>query len=223
MLLYGKKPYKKFWGMTNAALSGAAPPAVGPPYVFRNVASTSASGAVFSTSIDIGTASADRLVVVATATQNAVAVSTVVVHGVTLTADVNSAAGAAIFSGLVTSGSGPQTVTVTWASGTFNMRGFSLWTVTGLSSNVVKQTGSGTTSATINVTAGDLMFSSAEFSSAGTASWSISTQVPAATHGMFVANPGGTGADWTIASTNASFSVNPNIGNLNATVAATYR
>jgi hypothetical protein len=184
----------------------------------------SAGGAALSTSIAIGTASADRLVVVATNNNGGDAMTSVVVNGVTLTADQNGATdGVSIFSGLVASGSGPQTVTVTWASGSFQIRGFALWTVTGLSSNLANQKTSFTAaSGTISVTAGDLMFAIAR-GSGSNPSWSTSTQIPAAVNSCYGPSPTGGAADWTMASTNASFSVAPNAAGLQATAVATYR
>jgi len=54
----------------------------------------------------------------------------------------------------------------------------------------------------------------------GTGSWTGSTQSPAATE-LIVS--GQSGADWTIASTNASFSLNSTIVGGSGMAAATYR
>jgi hypothetical protein len=127
--------------------------------------------------VDIGTASADRLVVVALASQ--------------------------------ASGAG------------FTARDISVWTLTGLSSNTVKQSSASdnANNVLINVTAGDLMFG---------AVWSLpasafvgSTQAAAATHNSTVVE---ISADWTIAATNGAFSaVFNNSISTGAIAAATYR
>ena len=195
----------------------------GPTFTFRNSASTTAAGAAISTSVDIGTASADRLIIVsAMYGTTGVAVTSITVNGTSLTADENGTLGVAIYSGLVTTGSGPQNVTVTWASGSFNNRGFALWTATGLNSNLVKQhTNFSTISGTISVTAGDFMVGSF-FSSGGTSTWAGSTEAPTV-RTVFSPSPSGQAPEWnTIASTNAAFSAD-HTGSAGNTALATYR
>lgn len=193
----------------------------GPAFTFQNSANTGISGSALTASIDIGAAQADRLIVVGASTGAISLVTSVVVNGVTLNADVNSNTQIAVFSGIVASGSGSQTVTVTWASGNFNDRSFGLWRVTGLSSNLVKQTATSTgTTGTISVTAGDLMFGVA-IGTSGTPTWASSTEAPFATH---LLNAGGQGsAEWTIVGTNAAFALNSVVVGGAGIAVATYR
>jgi hypothetical protein len=174
--------------------------------------------------VDIGTASADRLVVIASAHQKGDTLTSVKVNGVTLTRDADGFSGttrACIFSGLVTSGSGSVTVEVNNSSGaTFTSRSVVVWTLTGLSSNLVKQTVASATnvsSVSIDVTAGDFLFASKYFSG-GTPTYSGSTQAVDALRSIGVQRAG----EWLVASTNAAFSVVPG-GNNTATSAVTYR
>jgi|SRR6516164_3867808 hypothetical protein len=217
-----KAKTKKFWTPELIMPIGGKAAAIGgPPYTYQNSFSTGSgvSGDTISTTIDIGTAQADRLIVVVTASQNSKVLTTVVVNGVTLTNDIVGN-GAAISSGLVTAGSGPQTVNATWTGSGFNQRGFSVFRLTGLSSNTVKNT----TSTTISVTGGDLMFSGAYGTGASGGTWASSTQAPAAFRDMFLgASLWLSSADWTIAATNASFTLNVTGPGSAAQVAATYR
>ena len=96
---------------------------------------SSATGATLSTSIDIGGAAADRRIIVAAAcVAGGTDISSIVVNGVSLTADALATLTrpAGIFSGLVTSGNGLQTVTVTFAAGTFLHRAFWVYTGNGI-------------------------------------------------------------------------------------------
>lgn len=192
--------------------------ASGRSYTYAGGFSTGGGGAVATTSINIGTGG---FIVVGTSTQNTVAITSVVVNGVTLTQDAYLT-NVGIFSGLV-SGSGSVTVTVTWASGTFNLRGFGLWVLNGLTTNAKENSATFTTNpGTISVNAGDLMFT-AFFANGTLITWSASTQVPAvgAPHNLTAGNPSLQFADWTIASTNAAFSDAPGVAANSAVV--TYR
>lgn len=223
------KPKKKLW------LPGIAPyysvPAGGgsPAYVFRNSLTASGSGAVLTGAIDIGTASADRLIVVGTSCQNNVLMTSVVVNGVTLTqnAYVSPGPSAGIFSGLVTSGSGSQTVTITFASGSFLTRSCVLWTVTGLSSNTAKNTAtaSGVNPNTIGgsgVTAGDLLFAADAVATGTTTSFAGSTETQAGQR-QVGSGPNSLGAaDWTVVSTSASFSITDGVAS-SSKAAASFR
>lgn len=193
--------------------------------VHRGTAADTGAGTTRNYSIDIGTASADRLIVVASAVQN-VASGTVTVAGTTLNMDVQGVNGGSstLYSGLVTSGSGSQTVSIVIGSG-FVQSSVSVWACTGLNSNTVKQTGSGiggVTSFSINVTAGDFMFSAGRSNSA-TGDFGNSTETPTLAYnmasGVYVA------AEWLpIVSTNAAFAVRPGTSlNFTHGAAATYR
>lgn len=200
---------------TPAAGGGAA-------FAFKGAIGNISSNNIVSGSIDIGTASADRLVIVEVMCQTAgLSVTSVVVNGVTLTQDVvqNSVCTCGIFSGLVTSGNGPQTVTVTFSGGAFVTKEFYLYTATGLTSNVVKTTGSGTGDTTITTAPGDFLFAVAGgvFS---TSDWHLST---ATLNPRYASGPpeNGLGGDLTV-SFNGTFHVFSNFAGGGGTVSATY-
>jgi hypothetical protein len=201
---------------TGAGAYQAAAGGGGATATFRGTATDNINNATRTYSINIGTASADRLVVVGVGAANA-APTAVTVAGVTMTADVVAGAGpaAGMYSALVTSGSGAQNVVVT-GMGAFTECGVSVWTCTGLSSNLVKHTGSinGSNGVfSINVTAADFLFATCEGASAS-ASYASSTQAPTAAHVVDTFGPFISSADWiSIASTNAAFSVNPTTAN----------
>jgi hypothetical protein len=195
-------------------------------YNFRGTFSSTASGAVASSSINIGAASSDRLVIVATGYQlNSATVSSVTVAGTSLSSVVAQAGVGAGFitlhAALVPAGSGSQTVAVTWSTGSFNTRGFAVWTATGLNSNTAKQTFS-TASGTISiaVVASDFLFGIGFKNSAGGIVFSGGTQAPNNTNDIFTANPSASVADWIILATNASFQ--PLSGSANMGAYATF-
>ena len=175
-------------------------------------------------SIDIGTASADRLVIVAVWVSTATTVTSVVVNGVTLTADISAVNTyrVAIYSALVTTGSGPQNVVVTFGSASFQEKCAAVWTATGLASNLVKNTLQSTTGSgsvgTINVTAGDFLFVGNR-TVAGSTAWTTSTEAPDGTRNVAT---NATPADWQIDATNAAFSIVASSGTNNQMVAASY-
>lgn len=157
--------------------------------------------------VDLGTAAIDRVVVIHTCVQTGVSITTLKANSVTLTQDVlvNSANIAAVFSGVVALGSGSLPIELTTATGAFIERDVTVWTATGLSSNLVKQTGSNTSGASlsINVTAGDFMV--AGTCVFGTKTYNGSTETPTTnrTVGSFSST-----ADWLpVSATNAAFSV----------------
>ncbi len=225
LLLITASAQAQFNGCSGGFCSPRAAGAATPTCVHRGTGADTSSDTTRNYSIDIGTASSDRLIIVASAVQN-VASGTVTVAGTPLNMDVQGVNGGSstLYSGLVTSGSGTQTVSIVIGSG-FVQSSVSVWACTGLNSNTVKQTGSGIggiTSFSINVTAGDFMFSAGRSNSA-TGDYGNSTQAPTTAYnmaaGVYVA------ADWiTIASTNASFAVRPGTGlNFTHGAAATYR
>jgi hypothetical protein len=120
---------------------------------------------------------------------------------------------------LVTTGSGVQSVVVTHPSGAgFTNRNVTVWTVTGLSSTTKKQSVNGVTTAlSVNADAGDFILAVRYYTS-GTPVWTASTEAPAATHNLIVSAT----ADWTVAATNASFSVSCSGVSLNSFAAATF-
>jgi hypothetical protein len=148
------------------------------------------------------------------------------VNGTNLSAAIqnDTASGSAeVWNGVVSSGSGSQTVTVNWASGSSAIRGFSLRIATRLSSCSAPHTATGSgTSTTINVTSGDFLFVGGFNGSTG-ANYNSSTQTPSNLCSPNC-NPGSTFisfADWTIASTNSSFTIAYSVNS--EVAAATFR
>jgi hypothetical protein len=121
---------------------------------------------------------------------------------------------------LVTSGSGPQSIVVT--GNTFFSQALSVYSVYGLGTNSPQNTVTGGTSVSIGVNAGDFLFAISE--AQDTAGWGGSTQAPAKTYSDTNQGPSLflNGADWTIASTNASFSVS-GLATSGSLVAANWR
>ena len=121
-------------------------------------------------SMDIGDAAADRVVVVQCFSQNSPGITGVTVNGTSLTQDAANPTGSGRFysySGVVSSGSGSQTVVISWTTaGYFDKQAY-VWTLTGLSSNTPKATGqaqvTGTDPASISLgtlASGDIVLSS---------------------------------------------------------------
>lgn len=195
-------------------LLGAGPGTASAPIVaeYTYVGSISSPGdpsLVISGSIDIGTAASDRLVIVgATLGNSNVAITGVTVNGVSLSLvdrDLTNVAGAAeLWSGLVTSGSGSQTVAVTWGSGVgFLERVIAVWTATGLSSDTAKQTA--VNEANISVDAGDFLFAIGVSTFSNDLSFSTFSQAPTE-HSVDTGGFETVAGDETVVSTNASFS-----------------
>ncbi len=188
----------------------------------------SATVATFS-SIDLGADAVDRLVVVSMALQKGTTLTSVVVDAaganVTLTKDVGTLAdsNAFIYSGLVPTGSGTHTITITHSgSAGFTRRDIVVHTLTGLNSTTPKQTASGSsvTSIPIDVDGGDFLFAM-DWLSVGTGDYSGSTQAPDGAR-IVGALAGGAQADWRITVGNAAFAVTPG-GTNPSLVAASYR
>lgn len=180
------------------------------------------------TGINLGPASPDRLVGVCLSHQKGSTLTSVTVDGtVTLTKDVGAIQdnNSFVYSGLVPSGSGTHTIEVNNSAGAaFNNRDIAVFTFTGLNSNTVKHTAANPSSAslTINVSAGDFLLASCDTNS-GAGTFAGSTQSPDAARFVPGAPAGGLSADWTIAATNASFTVNQALGSNPGFCAATYR
>jgi hypothetical protein len=188
--------------------------ASGPVFTFRGTDSTNSATSVFtSTTIDIGSARSDRLVIVATSDQSANAISSVSVNGsppLNLDVTAGGGPGLQIWSGLISSGSGVATIVVNYASGaSFTGRVLDVWTATGLASNVVKHTATfaGTSSATISVGAGDFLVAAEPFGGV-TFTGSAPDTTPVMRSNPSVTPPTLVSAEWiTITTNNASFSV----------------
>jgi hypothetical protein len=215
---------------------GIIPPVVAgggggsPAYVYRGQFNNGSGSTNFGASTTIGADSADRLVIVAVMATGATGETwtvTVGSTGLTQAVILESTDSVAIFSGVVPTGGSSQTITIT-ATSNPNIIQAQVWTATGLSSNTVKHTGSGTfgSPGTISVTGpagnpsgvGDFMFAIGRENSGAQMNWSGSTQTPTGEHDGFTANL--TGSDWIISATNASFSLTA--GNAFAFAAATF-
>lgn len=208
--------------------SGSKGAAAAPSFINAGGASDPGNtGASVSGSINIGTASSNRIVVVAATYNSAVLASTVTVGGVSCTADVNINSVAIYSCPGASYGSGSQTVSVTWASGNFIIRGFTVWVLSNCTSSTVVNTAnnpSGQTAVSINVAAKDLMFSAAQLNNDPTiASYATSSVAPTDTGSIMASgNFYGSYADWLIASSNATFSVTPDTSSTLAFAVATY-
>lgn len=187
-------------------------------YSFKSSYQWTSGGTSDSRSIDIGTAAADRLVIVATACQAGSSTPTVTVNGVTLTQQAlfNDSGGfgasVAFFSGIVSSGSGPQTVLIDWSGANFTARGAAIWVANGLNTTPPKVSGTHRVNGddvTLNVAAGDFVF--AYIITLSTTNFDSSTDTPparedSAASGGFVFSS----ADWTAGTTSASWHLNAN-------------
>ena len=115
-----------------ASIGGAAPKVL----TYKGTDRNNVSASSFSLSCDIGTASSDRYVIVGVGgTLGTRSVSSLTINGVTATQIVSltSTCTSAIYMANVTSGSGVQTIAVTW-SGAVDVCGIGVWTLTGVSS-----------------------------------------------------------------------------------------
>lgn len=189
---------------SRAAIDAGGGPPPSASYAFQGVQVSAPLGGNWTFSNNIGTAAANRLIIVCVASQGTT--TGVTVNGVALTQAINPGGGPSLWYGLVTSGSGSQSITV--AGGVFFANGAAIYSVVGLGTNSPQSTSgtSGNATTNISVTAGDFLFA-CENATSAPSSWSASTQTPANTFSdtstpLFI-----NGADWTVASTNASFLV----------------
>lgn len=181
-------------------------------YAFRGALESDAASNALSSSFDLGAAAAGRVVIVALGAQNDDPDPVVVANGVTLTKAVNTVLGptTGIYAGVVAAGSGAQTVSVTWTSAAFEWKFMAVWTALGLSSAVPKQAVSqpnGAADLVIPVDAGDFLFYIGHIGSQAAGNVSGSTQAPARQAQITGTGTHGFSADWTIAASNASFSI----------------
>lgn len=201
----------------------------GPAASFRGVANGDQNSTTRTFSIDLGTATSDRLIVVALGIQFAAATNIVVAGTTITTPDITGNNGGAntlaIYSSLVTTGSGLQTITVNGVVG-FEEVGISVWACTGLSSNTVKHSNYGTGQPlSMNVTAGDFMFAMDATSNFATTFLGSTENPTAPAHVVDAVGPCYNSAEWiSIVSTNAAFSIaGTGAGGTTSLIAATYR
>jgi hypothetical protein len=221
-----KPKSKKFW-MPSLTLGGLAGGASSAYAYLGNDSNTGIAGLVNTGSITMN-GSAGVLVVFVGLQVNTTFTSIIYDPGganITLTAATSlpSSWSTGIFYGTVPGFSGSKTIQVTTAN-TIQFFAYSIhaWIATGLalsSSRTVNSVSSTTMS--MNVTAGYLMFAGSFNPGPGnTPVYTSSTQAAAAVHAD--TNSFGWSADWTIAATNASFSVFPKSGTSYAQSAATF-
>jgi hypothetical protein len=168
-------------------------------------------GQVATGSVDLGAEGATRFVVVGVMSQNDTQATqpTVVVAGVTLT-QIHANAGGTYFvsfyGGLVPTGAGLQTATVTFVNAAFAAKMAPIWVLRDLASTTPiasgSATGSGPTGFAVN--AGDYLLM-IRLRDANAQTLSGSTQAPDRASDFINASWNGWSADWTIASTTASF------------------
>lgn len=181
--------------------------------------STAASATVASYSIDIGPAAIDRLVTVGLVIQNtSPTITSLVANSVALTQDILFTGGniVAIYSGIVSAGSGSQTIVLNTTGAAFLERDIHVWTMTGLASSTKINTGSGGFAFNIDVTQGDFLIAIDGLNGVNSRTFDTSTVAPAANHTTTWL----LGAEWTIATTNASFSVTDGAGGSNRCAAS---
>lgn len=177
--------------------------AAGPSLAVVGVQPDTGSGnATVTLNGDIGTATATRVILIATNRQNTGGFSGVTVNGVSASVIQNSADQTSTFWALVGSaaGSGPQNIVAT--GGVFELRNVRAWVMDGLSSTTMVQ---GSTAAAANsisgvsLNAGDYWFANA-FTLSGSRNWNTSS--PAATVQYDTPDNTGAGvnAQWTIGS-----------------------
>lgn len=190
------------WSATTASFE--VPAAVTKSYTFREIFAQAGSGSGITRSVEIGTASADRLVIVGLACQNATNAVSVTVNGVSLSevsSDEVEAGSAHIWAGVVNSGDGAQSIVATWGSA-FLARSIAVWTATGLDSTTAVATA--IDDGTMSVQAGDFLFSMAQATTTAP-SMAGYTQAPTEHTTTGGTSFGFTAGDATISSTNASF------------------
>lgn len=203
-----------FPGPGTPASSGVTPPA----YSFINLQESTATGSGITQSFALGANATCRVIVGVSLGASAATVTSLTVGGVALSQDntkVSTGANTAAFlySANLASCTGSQSLVLASTVGSFSYRAVWVWVATNLTVNGAIATGgyqlnAGTrtpTSPTISVTAADIMIGM--IASTGTsATCAASSVAPTATHPGST-TPGTVGADWLIASTNASFAI----------------
>jgi hypothetical protein len=185
----------------------------GSPFYVRagNFGGTDNGSGVTAFTSDIGTATATRVILIATFQRNAAALTSVTVNGVGATAILTGGFETSMQFWQLTgaaAGSGNQTVTLNGVSSVETLS--QVWYMDNLNSTTVKHTaltdGAATPCTTnINITAGDFLFAFLG-RNAPTPSWSGSTDAPANTGTLTGPSDVAANADWTTVTTNASWS-----------------
>lgn len=188
-------------------------------YAYRGFHFTT-SGTIHTFSMDIGTASADRLVILGIARQASAtaAPSSVTVNGHALTQAAGfgyvpgSGSEGGYYYGLVPTGDGSQTVTINYTAGAGTERFCWVWTATALQSNTPKDTAvnaafGGGASMTMSVDGGDFMFAHYRATTNTSPAFSGSTEAPDNSRDATGVEVRGIGGDWLVNNTNAAFTI----------------
>jgi hypothetical protein len=177
------------------------------------------SGWHYSTqSIDIGSAAADRYILVAVGVQNSDTDPTVTVGGVSLTklggGDFSSTTDVAWYGGLVTTGTGAQNLVVTWASAAYEVKLSAAWKMLGLISTTPRVTPVRSTSSSLSIAAGagEFLFYAMNGIGSIIGTLAAATEAPGREAAVTPSGSGGVGytADWTVVATNAGFTIPQN-------------
>ena len=179
-------------------------------YTLSGVASAAASSAnpaITTVTLSVGPTLSPFVVVAVVAQGGTLAGSTLKVGSISLNLDVTDSSNTfAIFSGVATGLSGSQTLTFSAPGGAFDTNGFCLWYMpTPISKTNTGSAGGAVSSFTIPVNNGDFLFA---VGGRGTAfNFNSSTVAPFENTAITGSVSNGLTADWTIAASNASFSV----------------
>ena len=176
------------------------PPLPSTTFAFKGADASAVPGNPRPFTIDIGTHTSDRRIIVAVLTQD-VGPMTVTVNSVSLTLDVLETVNKfiSIFSGIVATGDGPVTVNVLGVSD-WTTVGVAVWAATGLTTGK-KTTGSGASashiaSCTLNVAGGDYMFAVTSSPSASGSTFAGSTEMPTTIRASTATGPFATTGEW---------------------------
>jgi len=203
------------WSATTASFAVPS----GKSFTFRSIqTSYDDSQNALTFSVDIGTAAADRVVIVNAQSQNLPTISGVTVNGTSLAqavSDTVSGGASEMWSGVVASGSGAVNVVVTWAGAAFLTRSIAVWTATGLDSTTPQATSAN--EATLSVAAGDFLFAGSFGVNSVAPSMAGFTEAPTE-HTASVSTYAFTAGDLTVASTNAAFDPNCSVDGVAAAV-----
>jgi hypothetical protein len=197
----------KGWNSGDGWYGGAF--ARSPSYVSAGVIMDAASGnSTISANLDIGTASASRVILIAATRANG-PFSSVTVNGVSCTSVTADTAGDTAFWACAGAAPGSGTQTISLMGGIFENRAAQVWVLSNLTSTAAQQTANsgGATSdhISISVTAADFLFAVANFAN-GSTTYSGSTQTPSNVYNNISVVQ--MAADWAIAATNPSFTIN---------------
>jgi hypothetical protein len=207
-----------WWKSIQQVGVGGSPPAASYSFLGIVAPSTSAVSTVITIPVTFGAAAAGRVMVFGVGIQNGQAITSIIIDPtgtpVSLTQVIaDSTALTSLWSGVDTTHTGTTSVQITFATSiNFNNLSVAAWQATGLGSTTSRQQNQATStdSVTISVTSTDFLFAMDFVGGATGYDYSTSTVAPFANHQD--ASNFGSAADWTITSTNPSFTVTPKAG-----------